>query len=85
MFFCDVKYSNIAIGQLNALKSLPYTSKFTIDDLEQIGTIFKSIVGFGKFLGAVEPVRSPNLRFCPISDILTFGQISNFSQIALKN
>ena len=52
------KSSNIAIGQFNALKSWPYTSKFTYDHPEQIETIFKSIGGFGKFWGAVEHVRS---------------------------
>ena len=45
------KSSNIAIGQFNALKSWPYTSKFTIDHPEQIGTILKSIGGFGKIWG----------------------------------
>ena len=52
------KSSNIAIGQFNTLKSWPYTSKFTNDHPEQMGTIFKSIGGFGKFWGAVERIRS---------------------------
>ena len=57
------KSSNIAIGQFNALKSWPYTSKFTYDHPEQIETIFKSIGGFGKFWGAVERIRSKNPDF----------------------
>ena len=57
------KSTNIAIGQLNALKSWPYTSKFTYDHLEQIEIIFKSIVGLGKFLEGVESVRSKNPDF----------------------
>ena len=57
------KFRNIAIGHFNALKSWPYTSKFTYDHPEQIETIFKSIGGFGKFWGAVERVRSKNPEF----------------------
>ena len=37
------KYIYIVIRQYNTLKSWPYTSKFTIDHPEQMGTIFKSI------------------------------------------
>ena len=57
------KSRNIANGQYNALKSWPYTSKFTYDHPEQIETIFKSIGGFGKFWGAVERVRLKNPDF----------------------
>ena len=56
------KSRNIAIRQFNALKSWPYTSKFTYDHPEQIETIFKSIGGFGKFWGAVERVRFFSLQ-----------------------
>ena len=49
--------------EINALKSWPYTSNFTIDQPEHIGTIFKSIRGFGKFWGAMERARSPNPDF----------------------
>ena len=70
-FFCDVKgwggfhrkSSNIVIGQFNALKSWPYTSKFTYDHSEEIETVFNAIGGFGKFWGAVERVRSKNPDF----------------------
>ena len=70
--FCDVKGwgggfhckpSNIAIGQFNALKSWPYTIKFTYDHPEQKATIFKSIGGFSQFWVAVEHVRSKNPDF----------------------
>ena len=60
-FHC--KPSNIAIGPFDGLESWPYTSKFTIDHSEQIGTIFKSIGGFGNFWGAVERVRFQNQDF----------------------
>ena len=54
---------NIVVRQYNILKSWPYTSKFTIDHPEQIGTIFKSIGCFNKFWGALEGIRSPNPDF----------------------
>ena len=49
--------------QFNVLKSWPYTGKSTIDHPEQLGTIFKSIGGFGNFGGAVERAKSQNPDF----------------------
>ena len=38
---CHHTFSNNPFNQYNALKSWPYTSKFTIENPVQIGSIFK--------------------------------------------